>query len=142
MYCYSSLSLTPFSQVTSILRRGVEMLPAFPFCSYLSRWVVNALGRGHVYTLGAFQKYLHYRWGRALFTNPTHRRKECRVCRNQPASTCAQVKLSIPMPDRREQSAPEVSWKLGGTEMTLNQCCLGDSCTVLESAVGLRACCC
>lgn len=114
------------------------MLPAFPFCCYLSRWVVSALGRGHVYTPQTFPKYLHYRWGRSLLTNSTHQRKECRVCRSQPASTCTHVKLSIPMPDHKQQSAPEVSWKLGNTEMTLNQCCLGDGSSVLESALGLR----
>ena len=139
---FSSLSFIPFSKSLPSWRNGVEMLPAFPFCCYLSRWVVSAPGRGHVYALQAFWKYLHYRWGQSLFTNPTPRRKECRVCRNQPASTCVQVKLSILMPDHKEQSAPEVSWKLGSAEMTVTQCWLGDGCSVLESAVGLCVCAC
>lgn len=112
------------------------MPTTFPFCCYLSRWVVIPLCRGHVKTIN-LKKYLHYRSEPSLFTNLTHLRKERRIWRNWPASTCAQIKLSAPMPDHKERSSPKVSWKLGSSEMTLSTCCLGDCCNVSESAVEL-----
>lgn len=106
LYCSRSF-IHSFSQVTSPSKEmSKDALTTFPFCCYLSRWVVIALGKGRVYTLQTFQKYLHYRWGLSLFTNLTHPRKERRVWRNWLASTWAQVKLSTSY-QATKNSAPQ-----------------------------------
>lgn len=98
-----------FSKLFLLLSKWMKRLIAFPSCCYLSRWVVSPLGRGHVYTLQTFQKYLHYKWRPIPVHKPDPPEEKCRVCKNQPASsTCAQVKLFILMPDHKGQSAQKL----------------------------------
>lgn len=132
-YCFGSCLLPP-----PHVSKWTRVLPTFAFCRHLSSWVVSSRGRGHVYILQDFQKYLLYREeGRFFFPNQPAREKNAFA--KKPTRLLPVLRLGDPACCLTQGT--EASWKLGSTEMTSNQGCPGDCGSVLESAMGLRVRC-